>query len=106
MIQTKFSLAFVTGASSGLGAGICRLLASKGIPLLITGRNVERLKILADELQMLVPVEIIAADLSIEKERERLIDKIHEHVPDLIINNAGFGLYGPALTYETRQQKN
>lgn len=105
MTKTNFSLAFVTGASSGIGAGICRLLASKGIALLITGREIQRLKALADELSLLVPVEMIAADIAVKEECRRLIDKIYERAPDLIINNAGFGLYGLALTHETSAQK-
>lgn len=103
--STDFHLGFITGASSGIGKGLCRLLAHKGIPLLITGRNIESLKALADELQKFVSVEIIPADIFLEEDRKRLVNKIHERTPDLFINGAGFGYYGLALTYETRVQK-
>ncbi|HEV8051310.1 MAG TPA: SDR family NAD(P)-dependent oxidoreductase [Parachlamydiaceae bacterium] len=102
MNQTQFSLAFVTGASSGIGAGICRLLARKGIPLLITGRDASRLLALSDELKGLVPVETVIADIADPEDCRLLTAKIHERVPDLIINNAGLGLYGKALNHATK----
>lgn len=101
---TKFSLALITGASSGIGAALCHLLARQGIPLLITGRDEVRLHSLVQELQKLVKVTSFAADLKNEKGRQRLIEKIHHYKPDLVINNAGFGLYGEALTHETGSQ--
>jgi uncharacterized protein len=104
-IHPHFSLAFVTGASSGIGAAVCRLLARQGIPLLITGRRAQHLKALADELKLFVPVEVIIADIAVKEECRRLVDKIYERVPDLIVNNAGFGLYGLALTHETEGQQ-
>lgn len=101
----RFSLAFVTGASSGIGFELCRLLAREGIALVVTGRNAEHLKALADELQPLVPVEIAIADMAVGEDRQRLVAIIQEKAPDLIINNAGFGLYGRALSYETKAQQ-
>jgi len=103
MNQTPFSLALVTGASSGIGMALCHLLASKGISLIITGRDATRLVQLADELSTLVPVEFFTANLA-SSERCKIIEKIHERVPDLVINNAGFGLYGEALSYDTSMQ--
>ncbi len=100
----KFNLAFVTGASSGIGEDLCRLLAIQGIDLVITGRNVANLKKLSDELSLKVKVTTIAADLSIPSERQNIINSIHDLAPDLVINNAGFGLYGPALTHTTDSQ--
>lgn len=102
--ETRFTLALVTGASSGIGAGLCRLLAEKGVPLLITGRDEGHLNALADELKAYVSVEVIVADIANENGRKRLIEKLDELTPDLIINNAGFGLYGLALTHETSAQ--
>lgn len=99
-----FRLALVTGASSGIGEEICRLLASQGVHLIITGRQSSALHQLADECRSLVNVSAYPCDLSIKEERQLIIEKIHDLSPDLVINNAGFGLYGEALTYSTEEQ--
>lgn len=104
MPKTLFSLAFVTGASAGIGAELSRLLARQGIPLVLTGRDQDRLQAIADELKQQVPVTAIAGDLANPADRKCLVAKIHENLPDLVVNNAGFGLYGEVLTYETQEQ--
>ncbi|MCB1112061.1 MAG: SDR family NAD(P)-dependent oxidoreductase [Chlamydiales bacterium] len=97
----KFQLALVTGASSGIGEHLCRLLANKGINLIITARSADKLEKLAEELGEKVEVTIVPADLSDAKNRQKLIAKIHQESPDLIINNAGLGYYGSVLTRDT-----
>lgn len=97
-------LVLITGASSGIGESLCHLLADHGMDLLITGRNQEALSILQAALQEKVRVKAVAADLSHQEGRRVLIDQIHALTPDLVVNCAGFGLYGDALTYETASQ--
>lgn len=99
-----FSLALVTGASSGIGTALCHLLASKNIPLIITGRDIGRLNALAAELLPFVDVIVFGADLATLEGPAKIIKYMYEYQPDLVINNAGFGLYGEALTYETHEQ--
>lgn len=103
-VPTSFSLALITGASSGIGTALAHLLAQKGIALILTGRNEEQLQKVANELRGLVAVETVSADLAHEKDRKLLLELIHERQPDLVVNNAGFGLYGPALTHDTASQ--
>lgn len=98
----KYRLALVTGASSGIGEALCKLLASREIALVITARSKEKLEAIAKELQ--VPVVCHTADLSKPESRKTLIALIHELKPDLIINNGGFGLYGDALKHTTQEQ--
>lgn len=93
----KYKLALVTGASTGLGKALCEILAKRQIPLILVARNEKKLKELAAQLS--VPTEIHRTDLSIAHEREKLIQLIHSKKPDLVINNAGFGLYGPVLAH-------
>ncbi|MCI8384805.1 MAG: SDR family oxidoreductase [Clostridia bacterium] len=81
----------ITGASSGIGRDMARVLAKKGHHLMLVARNENELKKLAKELQEKhrIEVEVIATDLSkIENCQE-----IHRQVKDvdILINNAGFG---------------
>lgn len=97
-------LALVTGATSGIGRAMCQLLAGRGFELIAIGRNQEELQRLKEELSGQVPVQTLAIDLNHPQERGQLIALIHQRAPDLVINNAGFGLYGEALTYSTEEQ--
>lgn len=104
MKREEIRWALVTGASSGIGEHLCYFLANKGINLLISGRNKARLNALADKLKSDVLVEVIAADLADRHERMLLTDAIRKYIPELVVNNGGFGLYGDALTHETEAQ--
>lgn len=79
-------LALITGASSGLGLELCKIAAANGYFLLVTGRK---------EL----PPALIALKADLVHERGKVIDLIRKHAPDLVINCAGFGQYGPALNH-------
>ncbi len=100
-----FTKALVTGASSGIGEALAHLFADQGIPLIIVGRNVERLEAAAAALKKKVSVTTVAADLSSSEGRSKLITVIHREVPDLVINNAGIGLYGEILSYPLDKQR-
>lgn len=100
----KPSLALVTGATSGIGKALCELLADKGVDLIITGRNENLLLDLKQGLQSKVKINSICADLTCSEDRKSIIQQLHQQVPDLVINNAGFGLYGDSLTYTTHEQ--
>jgi len=92
------SVALVTGASSGIGLELSRLLATDRYELVIVAKQPERLAQVAGELttQYGARVAEIAADLSdpaapadIARELKRL-----GLTPDVLVNNAGFGLRG------------
>lgn len=95
----NFNLALVTGATSGIGEALAKLLASKGVPLLLTGRNQAKLEELRSSLK--TKVEVIAADLSLKEDRKKIVDLIYDRKVDLLINNAGFGVYGEIVSAET-----
>ncbi|MBI2565576.1 MAG: SDR family oxidoreductase [Candidatus Schekmanbacteria bacterium] len=101
MNETKLGKALVTGASSGLGRELARLLAEQGCDLVVVARRRERLEELAGELRNAhgVAVEVIAFDLSAEAAGERLYEAIKQagHTVDILVNNAGFGIYGDFL---------
>ena len=85
--------ALITGASSGIGREIARELAKRGIRLVISGRNYEALAKLRDEIGE-KRLKIIPADLSKVEECYRLYDEAKKYNIDILINNAGFGLFG------------
>ena len=85
-------LALITGASSGIGRDMARVLALKGYNLILVARRKERLDKLASELE--VKTTIINLDLSIEENCYKLYNKVKNKEIDIVINNAGFGLYG------------
>jgi short-subunit dehydrogenase len=103
MNKIPFSLSLVTGATSGIGEAVAKLLANKGINLILCGRNEEKLKTLADELSKKVEVSCVTADLEDQAGRRKVIETIHQRAPDLVINNAGRGFYGDALTGKTEE---
>jgi short-subunit dehydrogenase len=84
--------ALITGASSGMGRDMARYLASKNIDLILVARRKERLEELKGELK--VNVKIITLDLSDEKNVYKLYDECKKDNIDILINNAGFGLFG------------
>lgn len=85
--------ALVTGASSGLGRDMAILLAQKGYDLIIVARSEDKLLALKNELSN-VNVVVIIKDLSIENECYSLINEINGFDIEVLINNAGFGLFG------------
>ena len=90
-------LALITGASSGIGAATARLLARRGLRILLTARRLERLQTLADEIQAAGgSAEVLVADLEQSQERAQLADVVLQRFgcPDVLVNNAGIGWYG------------
>lgn len=97
--------ALVTGASSGIGYEISKVLAEEGHDLVLVARREERLKQLAQYLEkdFNISVTVIAADLTKTSEIDRIFDYLKEQsIPvDILVNNAGLGSWGP-LTADDR----
>lgn len=90
--------ALVTGASSGLGADFARLLAGMGCHVVLVARRKEALDRLAAELTLRhgVQADCVAMDLSVRGapvDLHGLLAGSGRQI-DVLINNAGFGLYG------------
>lgn len=85
-------VALITGASSGIGRDMARVLAKKNINLILVARREEKLEELKKELS--VSVKIIPMDLSIRENVFHLFRILENEKIDIVISNAGFGLFG------------
>ena len=84
--------ALITGASSGIGKNMAYVLANKGIDLILVARNKDEL--LKIKANVKVNVEVIELDLLKEKNVFKLYEMCKDGNIDILINNAGFGLFG------------
>ena len=94
-------LAVITGASSGLGTEFARLAAAEGFETLLITRRVDRLHAVASELEEKygTRAHVLGLDLTEPDASERVMEAIDAigMVPEVLVNNAGFGAFGPAL---------
>ena len=83
--------ALITGASSGIGRDMARVLAKKGYNLVLVARDEQKLDELAEELRKEnnIETQVISMDLSIEQNCKDLHKSVKD--VDILINNAGFG---------------
>lgn len=99
--------ALVTGASSGIGLEIARLLAEKGTHLGLMARRTDRLHRLADELRKAHSIDAvpITADLSNPADIPRIARQATADLGriDVLVNNAGLGQYGLFLGHDLQR---
>lgn len=84
--------ALITGASSGIGKDMARYLSSLGYDLILVARRKTYLENLKKELS--TNVKIIPYDLAVQDNLDNLWNEVKDEDIDLLINNAGFGLFG------------
>ncbi len=89
------SVAIVTGAGSGVGERVARMLSGAGWRVVLVGRTADTLKAVAGVL----PGEsrIISADVGVSADRARIIEGTLERFGriDALVNNAGLAIYKP-----------
>ena len=89
----------VTGASSGIGWEIARLLAARGLGVTVVARRRPKLEDLATELasRFGVRAEVVVADLTDEASRQAIPDQLAQRdlEVNVLVNNAGFTTMGP-----------
>ena len=82
--------ALVTGASSGIGLAIARILAENNYNLIICGRREERLQELSNELSGKVNVEYLVFDVRDRELVHQILSEFLEgRTVDILVNNAG-----------------
>lgn len=84
--------ALVTGASSGIGYEISKYLAKRGYDVIVVARNRQALENLKNEIK--TNVQIACMDLSVVDNCVKLYENFKDENIDVLINNAGFGMYG------------
>lgn len=84
--------ALITGASGGIGLAIARQLAGENYSLTLVARSEEKLKEIVKDLPG--QHDYLKADLTISDEVRQLAAHLASHPYDVLINNAGVGLYG------------
>ena len=93
----KRETALITGASSGIGLDLARLMAPK-FDLIVTARNQADLEKLARELEAQhgARVQVMAADLARPEAPQEIFAEMERRglTLDALVNNAGFGAYG------------
>lgn len=84
--------ALITGASSGLGADIAKVLSEMGYDIILVARRKTRLAKIKSELR--TNVEIINMDISSTFNCLELYNQVKEEDIEVLVNCAGFGLFG------------
>lgn len=84
--------ALITGASSGIGYSIAKYLSSLGYDLILVARDKEKLQKIQKELK--TDVKIVVVDLAQESKLKDLYVVCKNDNIDVLVNNAGFGLFG------------
>jgi short-subunit dehydrogenase len=86
--------ALITGASGGIGLELARVFAENGYALVLIARSRDRLVEIAAELKP-TPVQVLAKDLALVGAAEGVFREVPK--VDVLVNNAGYGVYGPFL---------
>jgi short-subunit dehydrogenase len=98
--------AVITGASGGIGLELARIFAREHYDLILVARSESRLHEIAGELRSAhrIGVDVIARDLSLPE----TVDEIHRRTGpvEVLVNNAGYGLYGPFAQFPVSDDLN
>ena len=84
--------ALITGATSGIGLSMAKYLEKQNVDLILVGRNKEKLERIASSFK--VETKLVVLDLNDLKSVKELYVLTKDDDVDILINNAGFGLFG------------
>jgi len=101
-------ITLITGASAGIGAALATVFAGKGHELVLVARRAEQLAAVADKIAARTQKRphIVALDLTQPDATTRLAEdmRLAGLEPDIVVNNAGFGLVGDAADLDRGRQ--
>ncbi len=91
-MDVKDKVVIVTGASSGIGLALSKILSEKGAKVALVSRSQEKLNNISKNLK---DSFVVVADMSKEDEVRLMVNKVFDHYGsiDILINNAGIGYY-------------
>jgi 3-hydroxy acid dehydrogenase / malonic semialdehyde reductase len=108
-IQTlRGRVAFITGASSGIGASIARALSTEGVSVALAARRTERVQQIADDINSAGGNALtLTCDVRDEEQVKAAVTSATSHFGglDILIANAGFGYRSPIIDGDTDRWK-
>jgi uncharacterized protein len=106
--KSPFPTVLITGASGGIGEAFAHVAAGEGHPLILVARTEAELHRVRGVViaRYAVPVTVIVLDLSKPGACDELANELEARKlePDILINNAGFGLIGKAAELQRENQ--
>ena len=90
----------ITGASSGMGREMAVYLGKMGWDLILVARRSDKLETLKEELPKNISVSLITMDISVAENAKSLYEQVKDRSIDMLINNAGFGIYGEFISID------
>jgi len=98
MPQTLGSWAVVTGATDGIGKGFCEELARQGMNIILVSRNMEKLMLVANEIEKNHDVKTKVVDIDFTKDKDaqsRLEAETGQLDIGILVNNVGVSYQHP-----------
>ncbi len=98
MVALADKVAVVTGASSGIGAGLAAMVAAEGARVVLAARRGDQLEAVATGIRQAGGVAVpVVTDLADDESLASLLARTRSELGqvDVLVNNAGFGLWKP-----------
>lgn len=107
--ELKYKTALITGVTSGIGRQLTYLFAQDGYNLVLVARNKQKLDVLEEELKQKYRLSTtgIIMDLSEPNAPQEVFKDVKRRdiAVDVLVNNAGFNVYGPLHKTDLLEQQ-
>ncbi len=108
--QSADETAVITGASRGIGYELAKQFAADGYDMVLIARSEEQLQTVGKELETThgINTSVIVSDLSASDAANTVYERIQSQtrVIDVLVNNAGFGIYGEFVDTKLSEEMN